>query len=320
MPFNSVYSMNHMAHMNDIQIQQELHTIRDWLRYAVSRFEDSDIFYGHGTDNSYDEAVWLIMGALHLPLDTLDNFLDAKLTTSERIKLADFIEKRITQHTPTAYLLKEAWLQGFKFYVDERVLIPRSFIAELLVNNGLQPWIEYPELVNSAADICTGSGCLGILLADAYPEAMIDVVDISPGAIDVCNINIANYGLENRVTAIESDMFSALQDVNGKPKQYDLIISNPPYVDAPSMAELPAEYRNEPQLALGSGTAGLDHTHTILREAANYLTDEGILVVEIGHNRDALMQAYPDLPFTWLEVSSGDEFVFLLTKSQLISQ
>ena len=299
--------------MNNTQPQQELLTIRDWLRYAVSRFENSDIFYGHGTDNAYDEAVWLIMSALHLPHDTLNNFLDAKLTSEERVKLAAFIDERISKNTPTAYLLKEAWLQGYKFYVDERVLIPRSFIAELLVNDGLQPWIEFPELVNSATDICTGSGCLGVLLADAYPDAEIDVIDISPDAIDVCNINIANYGLQDRVHAIQSDMFSAL-----KGKQYDLIISNPPYVDAPSMAELPAEYRNEPQLALGSGTAGLDHTHTILHEAANYLTDNGVLIVEIGHNRDALLDAYPDLPFTWLEVSSGDEFVFLLTKEQLL--
>ncbi len=306
------------AHFMTIHpITTDLLTIRDWLRYAVSRFEDSDIFYGHGTDNSYDEAVWLIMSALHLPHDTLNNFLDARLTGEERAKLLAFIDERISKHTPTAYLLKEAWLQGYKFYVDERVLIPRSFIAELLVNNGLQPWIEFPELVNSAADLCTGSGCLGVLLADAYPEAEIDVVDISPDAIDVCNINIANYGLQDRVTAVLSDMFSGLKDVNGKPKQYDLIISNPPYVDALSMAELPAEYRNEPQLALGSGKAGLDHTHTILREAANYLTDSGVLVVEIGHNREALLEAYPDLPFTWLEVSSGDEFVFLLTKEQL---
>lgn len=305
--------------MTTQHITTELLTIRDWLRYAVSRFENSDIFYGHGTDNAYDEAVWLIMSALHLPHDTLNNFLDAKLTSAERAILASFIDERISKHTPTAYLLKEAWLQGYKFYVDERVLIPRSFIAELLVNDDLLPWIEYPELVNSAADICTGSGCLGVLLADAYPDAEIDVIDISPDAIDVCNINIANYGMQDRITAIQSDMFSALQDVNGNPKQYDLIISNPPYVDAPSMAELPAEYRNEPQLALGSGLAGLDHTHTILHQAANYLTDNGILIVEIGHNRDALLEAYPDLPFTWLEVSSGDEFVFLLTKSQLIS-
>ncbi len=303
--------------MNNTQIMQELFTIRDWLRYAVSRFENSDIFYGHGTDNAYDEAVWLIMSALHLPHDTLNNFLDARLTSEERTKLSTFIDERISKHTPTAYLLKEAWLQGYKFYVDERVLIPRSFIAELLVENGLQPWIEFPELINQAADICTGSGCLGVLLADAYPEAQIDVIDISADAIDVCNINIANYGLQTRVHAIQSDMFSALKNADGTPKQYDLIISNPPYVDAPSMAHLPAEYRNEPQLALGSGTAGLDHTHTLLREAAQYLTEDGILVVEIGHNRDALLEAYPDLPFTWLEVSSGDQFVFLLTKSQL---
>jgi ribosomal protein L3 glutamine methyltransferase len=306
--------------MTTQQITTELFTIRDWIRFAVSQFEASDVFYGHGTDNAYDEAVWLVLSALHLPHDTLNNFLDARITSSERGKLADLIEQRITKHTPTAYLLKEAWLQGYKFFVDERVLIPRSFIAELLANDGLQPWIEYPELINSAADICTGSGCLGVLLADAFPEAAIDVVDISPEAIDVCNINIANYGLQERITAIQSDMFSALQDVNGKPRQYDLIISNPPYVDAPSMAQLPAEYRNEPQLALGSGVAGLDHTHTILREATNYLTDDGLLIVEIGHNRDALLEAYPDLPFTWLEVSSGNEFVFLLTKSQLSSQ
>ncbi|MDP1595263.1 MAG: 50S ribosomal protein L3 N(5)-glutamine methyltransferase [Methylotenera sp.] len=294
----------------------ELFTIRDWIRFAVSQFEASDIFYGHGTDNGYDEAVWLIMSALHLPMDTLDNFFDARLTEAERTKLADFIEQRISKHTPTAYLLKEAWLQGLKFYVDERVLIPRSFIAELL-NNDLSPWIEFPEMIESAADICTGSGCLGILLASTFPNAAIDVIDISQDAIDVANINIANYGLEAQVTAIKSDMFSALRDKKNGCKKYDVIISNPPYVDAPAMAALPAEYRNEPQLALGSGVAGLDHTHTILREAANYLTDDGILIVEIGHNREALEAAYPNIVFNWLEVSSGNEFVFLLTKSQL---
>jgi ribosomal protein L3 glutamine methyltransferase len=290
----------------------ELFTIRDWIRYAVSQFEASDVFYGHGTDNAYDEAVWLIMSALHLPMDTLNNFLDAHITTDERDKLANFIEQRITKHTPTAYLLKEAWLQGLKFYVDERVLIPRSFIAELLADS-LSSWIEFPEMVESAADICTGSGCLGILLASVFPNAEIDVIDISQDAIDVANINIANYSLQEQVTAIKSDMFTAL-----KGKKYDLIISNPPYVDAPSMAVLPHEYQNEPQLALGSGDAGLDHTHTILREAANHLNDDGILIVEIGHNREALEAAYPNIIFNWLEVSSGNEFVFLLTKSQLI--
>lgn len=294
----------------------EIITIRDWIRFAVSQFEASDVFYGHGTDNAYDEAVWLIMSALHLPMDTLNNFLDARLTTIERNKLAGFIEQRITKHTPTAYLVKEAWLQGLKFYVDERVVIPRSFIAELLNNDlsagDLSTWIEFPEMIESAADICTGSGCLGILLASVFPNAAIDIVDISQDAIDVANINIANYGLETQISAIKSDMFSAL-----KGKKYDVIISNPPYVDAPSMAALPLEYQNEPQLALGSGVAGLDHTHTILREAANHLNDDGVLIVEIGHNREALEAAYPNIIFNWLETSSGNEFVFLLTKSQL---
>jgi len=293
------------------RLAEELFTIRDWLRFTVSQFEESGIFFGHGADNSYDEAVWLILSALHLPHDTLDNFLDAVITESERKHLVNLIEQRITNRTPTAYLLREAWLRGYKFYVDERVIVPRSFIAELL-EDGFQPWVEYPELVTNAVDICTGSGCLGVLLADAFPDAQIDVVDISPDAIAVANINIANYGLQERITAIESDMFTALAG-----KQYDVIISNPPYVDAPSMAQLPAEYRNEPQIALGSGLAGLDHTHTILREAKHYLNDHGILVVEIGHNRDALLEAYPNLPFTWLQTSSGNQFVFLLTKEQL---
>ena len=290
----------------------ELLTIRDWLRYAVSQFEASDIFYGHGTDNAYDEAVWLVMSALHLPMDTLNNFFDARITIAERSKLSQLLEQRISSHTPTAYLVKEAWLQGLKFFVDERVLVPRSFIAELL-NDDLSPWIEYPELVESAADICTGSGCLGIMLASAFPNAAVDVVDISTDALDVANINIANYGLEDQITAIQSDMFTAL-----KGRKYDVIISNPPYVDAPSMAELPAEYRNEPQIALGSGNDGLDHTHTLLREAGHYLNENGILIVEIGHNRDALQAAYPNIAFNWLEVSSGNEFVFLLTKAQLL--
>lgn len=295
------------------RLTEELFTIRDWLRFTVSRFEEAGIFFGHGTDNAYDEAVWLIMSALHLPLDTLDNFLDAVITETERKHLAHLIERRTVDRTPTAYLLREAWLKGYKFYVDERVIVPRSFIAELL-ENGLSPWVEFPEMVENVADICTGSGCLGVLLADAFPAAHVDVVDISPDAIAVCNINIANYGLQDRITAIQSDMFAKLQG-----KTYDVIISNPPYVDAPSMATLPQEYRNEPQIALGSGEAGLDHTHTLIRQAPQHLNDGGLLVVEIGHNRDALLDAYPHLPFTWLEVESGNEFVFLLTKEQLVS-
>ena len=294
-------------------LTQDLLTVRDWLRFSVSRFEESDIFFGHGTDNSYDEAVWLIMSALHLPMDTLENFVDARITEQERQHLAHLIERRISEHTPTAYLVNEAWLQGFKFYVDERVIVPRSFIAELLVSD-LSPWIEYPEMIESAADICTGSGCLGILLANSFANAAIDVIDISDDAIAVANINITNYDLQAQITAIKSDMFTALQG-----KTYDLIISNPPYVDAPSMANLPAEYQREPQLALGSGHDGLDHTHTILREAGKHLNDDGLLIVEIGHNREALLAAYPEVQFVWLEVSSGDEFVFLLSKNQLLA-
>ena len=297
--------------MTTSQITEALFTIRDWLRFSVSRLEQSGVFFGHGTDNAYDESVWLVMSALHLPLDTLDNFLDARITRDEAKHLAHLIERRVTERVPTAYLLREAWLKGFKFYVDERVIVPRSFIAELL-EDGLAPWIEYPEMVESAADICTGSGCLGVLLAHAFPNATVDVVDISPDAIAVANINIKNYGLEDQITAVQSDMFSGL-----KGKKYDLIISNPPYVDAPAMSALPQEYRNEPQIALGSGDAGLDHTHILLKEAKRYLNDDGILVVEIGHNRDALLDAYPELPFTWLDVESGNEFVFLLTKEQL---
>jgi ribosomal protein L3 glutamine methyltransferase len=290
---------------------EELLTIRDWLRFTVSRLEEAGVFYGHGTDNAYDEAVWLVMSALHLPHDTLENFLDSALLEPERRHLALLIERRITERIPTAYLVREAWLRGFKFYVDERVIVPRSHIAELLQEQ-LAPWIEHSERVESAADICTGSGCLAILLAHAFPGAMIDAVDISPDALAVANINISNYGLQDQVQAIQSDMFKAL-----KGKAYDLIISNPPYVDAPSMAVLPQEYRNEPQLALGSGDDGLNHTHTLLQEAPKYLNQGGFLVVEIGHNQDALMAAYPTLPFTWLEVDAGSGFVFLLSKEQL---
>ncbi len=303
-----------MATQNIINYEaliKELNTIRDWIRFAVSEFEASDIFYGHGTDNSYDEAVWLVMSTLNLPMDTLDNFMDATLVRTEKKKLAKYIESRVKNHTPTAYLLKEAWLHGFKFFVDERVLIPRSFIAELLMED-LSPWIEYPEMVESAADICTGSGCLGVLLANSFPNATVDVIDISQDAIDVSNINIENYDLESQVTAIQSDMFSALTG-----KTYDLIISNPPYVDAPSMAVLPREYQIEPQLALGSGDDGLDHTHTLLKEAPQHLNDGGMLIVEIGHNRDALEAAYPHIAFNWLEVDAGNQYVFMLTKEQL---
>jgi len=296
---------------NPLEAAHQLHTIRDWLRYAVSRFEEGGIFFGHGTQNSYDEAVWLIMAALHLPHDTLENFFDAVITEAERRKLAQLIERRVTERVPTAYLVREAWLGEFKFYVDERVIVPRSFIAELL-REQLAPWVENPDEVTAVADICTGSGCLAILAAHAFPNAEVDAVDISDNALAVARRNVADYGLEDHVNPIKSDMLTALAG-----RQYDIILSNPPYVDAPSMEALPQEYRQEPSLALASGEDGLEHTHTLIENAAKHLHPGGLLVVEIGHNRDVLEAAYPHLPFTWLEVSGGDEFVFLLTREQL---
>ena len=298
--------------INPLDAAHQLHTIRDWLRYAVSRFEEAGVFFGHGTHNSYDEAVWLIMAALHLPQDTLENFFDAVLTEPERRKLAQLIERRVTERIPTAYLVREAWLGDFKFYVDERVIVPRSFIAELL-REQLAPWVENPEEVTAVADICTGSGCLAILAAHAFPNAEVDAVDISDNALAVARRNVADYGLEDQVTPIKSDMLTALAG-----RQYDIILSNPPYVDAPSMEALPQEYRQEPGLALASGDDGLEHTHILIEQAAQYLHPGGLLIVEIGHNRNVLETAYPHLPFTWLEVSGGDEFVFLLTREQLI--
>lgn len=296
-----------------MSVSEELFTLRDWLRYAVSRFEEAGVFHGHGTLNSYDEAVWLILATLHLPHDTLDNFLDAVLTGSERKQLAHLIERRVSERIPTAYLVREAWLGEFKFYVDERVIVPRSFIAELL-REQLEPWVTTPEEVVSVADICTGSGCLAILAAHAFPNAEVDAVDICDNALAVAQRNIADYGLEGQVHAIKSDMLQALQG-----RLYDIILSNPPYVDAPSMQALPQEYLHEPKLALGSGTDGLDHTHALIREAAHHLHPGGLLVVEIGHNRAALEAAYPELPFTWLDVSAGDGYVFLLCREQLLA-
>jgi len=298
--------------INPLEAAHQLHTIRDWLRYAVSRFEEAGVFFGHGTQNSYDEAVWLVMAALHLPHNTLENFFDAVITEAERRKLAQLIERRATERVPTAYLVREAWLGDFRFYVDERVIVPRSFIAELL-REQLAPWIEHPEEVTAVADICTGSGCLAVLAAHAFPNAEVDAVDISDNALAVARRNVADYGLENQVNPIKSDMLTALAG-----QQYDVILSNPPYVDATSMEALPQEYRHEPGLALASGNDGLEHTHTLISEAVSHLHPGGLLIVEIGHNRDVLEAAYPHLPFTWLEVSGGDEYVFLLTREQLV--
>lgn len=290
---------------------QKLHSVRDYLRFAVSRFNQAKLFFGHGSSDAYDEAVYLILHTLHLPLDRLEPFLDAHLTDSERNEILSILHRRIEQRIPAAYLTHQAFLGEFSFYVDERVIVPRSFIAELLLEQ-LSPWVAAPEEINSVLDLCTGSGCLAILAAHAFPHAGVDAVDLSSAALAVAERNVAEYQLQDHISLVESDLFTKLDS-----KQYDLIISNPPYVDAESVAALPQEYLHEPKLALGSGNDGLDATRQILAHAAQHLTENGILVVEIGHNRDVLEAAYPGLPFTWLDVSAGDQFVFMLHKNDL---
>ena len=295
----------------NIAAQTELLTVRDHLRYAVSRFTAAGLFFGHGSDNAWDEAVYLTLHTLSLPLDRLEPFLDARLLPHEREALLEIFRRRCEERLPAAYLTSEAWLGEHRFYVDDRVIVPRSFIAELLQEQ-LTPWVEDPWAIESALDLCTGSGCLAILTALAFPEAQVDAVDLSKDAISVAERNIADYHLTERVHPIQSDAFSQL-----KGKRYDLIISNPPYVDAESVAALPPEYLHEPEMALGSGEDGLDFTHIILREAKKHLTPNGLLVVEIGHNREVLEAAYPTLPFTWLDTTAGDEYVFLLNATDL---
>ncbi|MDP1558770.1 MAG: 50S ribosomal protein L3 N(5)-glutamine methyltransferase [Nitrosomonas sp.] len=293
------------------QAKAQLHTIRDLLRFAVSQFNKAKLFFGHGSATAYDEAAYLILNTLHLPLDQLAPFIDAHLTSEEQTQVLNIIERRITEKRPAAYLTNEAWLGDFSFYVDERVIVPRSFIAELLQTQ-LTPWVAEPDDIHSALDLCTGSGCLAILMAHAFENATIDAVDISTDALAIARRNVTDYMLQERIHLLQSDLFTELSG-----RRYDLIISNPPYVNAESMNRLPEEYRHEPRNALESGEDGLDATRVILKEAANYLNEEGLLIVEIGHNRDRLERAFPQTPFTWLEISAGDAFVFLLSRSQL---
>jgi len=282
--------------------------VRDWLRFAVSRFNEAGLFFGHGSDNAFDEAAYLILHTLHLPLDRLEPFLDASLTHGEAEQVKTIVERRVKERLPAAYLTHEAWLGEYRFYVDERVIVPRSFIAELL-RDQMSPWVDDPESIHAAADICTGSGCLAILMAHAFPNASIDAVDLSKDALEVAKKNVADYGLQDQVHLIQSDLMKKL-----KGKTYDLIITNPPYVNAPSMAELPEEFQREPELALASGKDGLKHIRQILADAPRHLNSGGSLIAEIGHNRDALEEEFPQLPFTWLETSGGDQFLFLLRR------
>lgn len=295
--------------MNDIL--DDLITLRDWLRWATSRFNEEKLFFGHGCDNAHDEAAWLILHALHLPPDRLDPYLDARLTRPERQAVLDLLQQRITRRMPAAYLTHEAWQAGLRFYVDARVLIPRSYFADLLVD-GFSPWVEDPWAVESALDLCTGSGCLAILMAHAFPNAKIDGADISKDALAVARRNVADYGLQDRVRLAQGDLFAAI----GK-RKYDLIISNPPYVTSQAMRDLPPEYRHEPQGALGAGEDGLDIVRTILSDAKAHLKPHGLLAVEIGHNRTLMDKAFPDLPLTWLDTASGEGKIFMLRREDL---
>jgi ribosomal protein L3 glutamine methyltransferase len=285
-------------------------TVRDWLRFAVSRFSEAGLSYGHGTTNAHDEAAYLILHKLKLPLNRLDLFLDTSLTAEEIEAVSRVLRLRVDQRVPAAYLTNEAWLGDFRFYVDERVIVPRSYIAELL-RDELSPWVKDPDSVGAALDLCTGSGCLAILLAQAFPNARVDATELSPDAFEVAKKNVADYGLPERIRLVSGDLFAGLTG------PYELIVSNPPYVNADSMAALPPEYRAEPQMALAGGQDGLDIVRRIVSGAGAHLDKDGMLVVEIGHNREALERAFPRLPFTWLETSGGDGFVFLLTGAQL---
>lgn len=289
----------------------ELHTMRDWLRWGVSRFNEARLFFGHGTDNAYDEAAYLILHALHLPPDRLEPFLDARLAHAERLAVLNLLQQRIARRVPAAYLTKEAWLGDFRFYVDERVIVPRSYFAELLAE-GFAPWVDDPDDIEDALDLCTGSGCLAILMAHAFPCANVDAVDISPPALEVARRNVADYQLEDRVRLVESDVFDGL-----KGRRYDLIISNPPYVTSAAMASLPAEYRQEPALALGAGDDGLDVVRRILAGAREHLKPGGLLAVEVGHNRDIVDAAFPELPLTWIDTPSSEDKLFLVRADDL---
>lgn len=293
------------------QIIQQLHTVRDYVRWGMTQFQRAGVFYGHGTDNAYDEALVLILHTLHLPHDCVPQVLDARLTQAEREQVMNVLETRYQKRMSAPYITGEAWFAGVPFHVDKRVLIPRSPIAEL-IEAGFEPWLgdRYPARI---LDLCTGGGCIGIACALFFSDAEVVLGDISSDALVVAELNIERHHVESRVQVMQSDLFA---DVGGE--CFDLIVSNPPYVDARDIAELPAEFRHEPMLALAAGEDGLDLARRILREAASHLTRDGLLIVEVGNSWEALEAAYPQVPFTWLEFERGGHGVFLLTREQLV--
>ncbi len=297
--------------MADAAPIEELITIRDWLRFATSKFRQAELTYGHGTSTAIDESAFLILKTLHLPIDSMDPWLDCRLTFAERRAVAGIIEKRIETRRPASYIVNEAYIRGHSFYVDERVIVPRSYIGELL-EDGLAAAVPDAGNVETILDLCTGSGCLAILAALEFPIADIEASDISADALDVAKRNVAEYGLADRIKLIQSDLFTGLGN-----SRYDLIIANPPYVSAEVVSAFPAEYQAEPVLAHAGGDDGLDIVRKILHEAGRHLTPEGVLVVEIGTGLDVLENEFPDLPFLWLDTEGSAGEVFALSASEL---
>lgn len=292
------------------QALDSLKTLIDFVRWGASRFAEAGLHYGHGTDNAIDEALVLVRHALHLDHDLPREFYAARLTDAEKRAVVELIERRISERVPAPYLTGEAWFAGLPFFVDRRVLIPRSPFAEL-IDNGFEPWLEAGR-VERVLDLCTGSGCIAVACALAFPAAEVDAVELSPEALEVARRNVARHGLEDRVVLLEGDLWAPVAG-----RRYDLIVSNPPYVSDDAMAALPPEYAHEPELGLRSGPEGLDVVARILAGAREHLRPGGVLVVEVGESADAVAHAWPELPFTWLEFARGGGGVFLLTAEEL---
>jgi ribosomal protein L3 glutamine methyltransferase len=295
----------------DSSARTELNTIRDLIRYAVTCFCANQLTFGHGSDNAYDEAVYLVLHTLHLPPDTLEPLLDSRVLRHEATQVLDLINERVQSRLPAAYLTQEAWLRGRRFYVDKRVIVPRSPISELL-DQGLAPWVTDPLQVLRALDMCTGSGCLAILTAQTFPQAQVDAVDLSADALAVAALNVTDYDLQDRVHLHQSDLFNDLPLA-----PYDVIVCNPPYVNQSSMQALPSEFKHEPVMALAGGHDGMDLVRRILDQASSYLSENGIIVLEIGYERRHFVAAFPDLSPIWLATETTNDHILVLTQEQL---